>query len=294
QSPTVFDAFTGGNAPDESLTLLANQTDQAGEVELTITLPRSFDGLQFTVFDVDFNSGQFADRVEVIGSLGGAGVLPTLTNGNVNFVSGNEAFGDGASANNEGFGNVVVTFTDPVDTVTIRYGNGSTAPTDPGQQGIGVHDIIVCDPFTTLSVTKISSIISDPVNGATNPKAIPGALIEYLIEVSNTGDEEADADSVIVLDDGPADAKICLISAGSGPVIFADPGSNTGLTYNFASIGSGTDDLEFSNDDGSTFSYTPVADGDGCDSAVTDFRLSPSGAMAGNSEFTLRVRYIVE
>ncbi len=36
-----------------------------------------------------------------------------------------------------------------------------------------------------LSVAKSSAVISDPFNGTTNPKAIPGAVIEYTITVSN-------------------------------------------------------------------------------------------------------------
>lgn len=36
-----------------------------------------------------------------------------------------------------------------------------------------------------LTVTKTSTVISDPVNGTSNPKAIPGATIEYCIIVSN-------------------------------------------------------------------------------------------------------------
>jgi len=36
-----------------------------------------------------------------------------------------------------------------------------------------------------LSVTKTSKIISDPVNNTTNPKMIPGAVVEYCIAVSN-------------------------------------------------------------------------------------------------------------
>lgn len=301
QSPTVFDAFTGGLTPaEDSLTILANQANQAGEVEITITLPRSFIGLQFTIFDVDFASGQFSDRVEVVGTSGGATVLPTLTNGNVNFVVGNEAFGDGASDNNQDFGNVVVTFGQAVDTVVVRYGNHSTAPTNPGQQGIGLHDITVCNPFAQLDVTKVSSIISDPVNGNSNAKAIPGATIEYLITVSNSGTDPADADSVVIWDDGPADAKFCLLDRNGGPVIFADPGGNSGLSYDYggagtpaADLGVTTDDLEFSDDDGTSFSYVPTADGDNCDQAITDFRVRPGGAFAPGATITLRVRYQV-
>jgi len=36
-----------------------------------------------------------------------------------------------------------------------------------------------------LSVNKYSTLVSDPVNGTTNPKAIPGAVMEYCIAVAN-------------------------------------------------------------------------------------------------------------
>jgi uncharacterized repeat protein (TIGR01451 family) len=55
-----------------------------------------------------------------------------------------------------------------------------------------------------VTVAKTSRIVSDPVNGATNPKAIPGATVEYCITVSNaTG--AALATNVNVVDDLPAD-----------------------------------------------------------------------------------------
>ncbi|AWW74472.1 proprotein convertase, P [Erythrobacter sp. KY5] len=294
QSPTVTNTFEGGLVPaEDSLTLLANQANRTGEVEVVITLPRTFTGLQFTVFDVDFGTNQFADRLEVVGSNGGAPVAAQLTNGNTNFISGNVAIGDLASGSSEALGNVVVTFTGTVDTIILRYGNHSTAPADPGQQGIGIHDITVCDPFTTLNVSKVSSVIADPVNGTTNPKAIPGATIEYLITVTNTGGSATDVDTVTVWDDGPADAKLCLIDRAGGPVIFNDPSGNSDLTYSFASLASTTDDVEFSNDDGASFNYTPVDDGLGCDGAVTDFRVRPNGAFAAGGNFTLVVRFEV-
>lgn len=49
-----------------------------------------------------------------------------------------------------------------------------------------------------LSVTKISSVISDPINGTVFAKRIPGALIEYTVTVDNSG--SADADELVVLD----------------------------------------------------------------------------------------------
>ena len=293
--PNVGTYFNGGLNPVENvLQVVSDQANRTGEVELTITLPRSFTGLQFSIFDVDFGANQFADRLFVSGSNNGASVNPTLTNGNVNFVSGNSVVGDGTADNNAATGTVVVTFTQAVDTVVIRYGNANTAPTNPGQQGIGLHDLFFCTPQVDLTVSKISSVIADPVNGTNNPKAIPGATVEYLITVTNTGVDATFPDTVSVLDNGPTDARMCLISRAGGPVIFGDPGANSGLTYSFASLGSGADDVEFSSDNGTSFTYTPVDDGTGCDANITDFRVNPSGAMAGGSTFTVTVRYRVE
>jgi uncharacterized repeat protein (TIGR01451 family) len=54
-----------------------------------------------------------------------------------------------------------------------------------------------------LTITKLSTVISDPINGTTNPKAIPGATIEYCITVANaTG--SATATSVAISDPLPS------------------------------------------------------------------------------------------
>ena len=36
-----------------------------------------------------------------------------------------------------------------------------------------------------LSVNKYATLISDPINGTTNPKMIPGAVVEYCIALAN-------------------------------------------------------------------------------------------------------------
>lgn len=53
----------------------------------------------------------------------------------------------------------------------------------------------------TLTVTKTSRVISDPFNNTTNPKLIPGAVVEYCIAVANTGG--AAATSVAINDPVP-------------------------------------------------------------------------------------------
>jgi uncharacterized repeat protein (TIGR01451 family) len=54
-----------------------------------------------------------------------------------------------------------------------------------------------------ISLTKSSRVISDPLNGTTNPKLIPGAIVEYCIAVQNS-DLVATATNVTVSDTLPA------------------------------------------------------------------------------------------
>jgi len=99
---------------------------------------------------------------------------------------------------------------------------------------------------------------------------------------------------VVIQDQVPEDAKLCLITRPGEPVIWSDPVGNSGLSYSFASLGSASDSLEFSSDGGLSWSYTPVADASGCDAAVTDFRLRPGGALSGGGTVAITVRYLVE
>lgn len=297
QSPLVQSVFTGGlNPPQRNLAMVVDQANRSAAVTVTIALPRGFRGVQFTLFDVDFGANQFVDRVVVTGSDGGSAVTPILTNSRYNNVTGNTAVGELHADSDSENGNVTVTFTQRVDQIVISYGNDASAPANPGQQGIGIHDIAYCLPFTTLDVTKVSSIISDPVNGSTNPKAIPGALIEYLITVSNTGQDTPDTNSVVVTDDAPADAKMCLagFSGGTGPIRFNGGSPSSGLTYTYTALDNGSDDLQFSSDGGASWNYTPTPDAQGCDSAISDFRVNPKGTFAGSTNFSLRARFIVE
>lgn len=66
-------------------------------------------------------------------------------------------------------------------------------------EGDGKHS--AKDDFTvytaSLTITKTSRLISDPVNLTTNPKAIPGAVIEYCIIVANAGGSQTATDVAI-------------------------------------------------------------------------------------------------
>ena len=215
QSPTRQNIVTGGLSPAQySIFELVDFTSQTGTVTSTLTLPTAVPGAQFRLFDLDYASGQFADRVTVTGSYNGATVTPTLTNGVSNYVIGNSAYGDGLSADGSADGTVVVTFAAPVDSITITYGSHSLAPANPGQQGMAIHDISFCRPVANLTIAKTSSLVSDPTNGTTNPKAIPGATMLYCILVTNNG--SATATGINITDALPATTSFVPGSLRSG------------------------------------------------------------------------------
>ncbi len=200
-SPAITTQLTGGVAGEVSLFQNLNNTAISDTATTVITMPGGLPGMQFRLFDIDFLAGQFADKVTVTGSYQGSPVAPVLTNGVSNYVTGNVAIGDAAAADASAVGSVVVTFNSPVDTVTIVYGNHTTAPADPGNQWIGLGDLTFCNAYTNYTISKISQVLSDPIS-ATNPKAIPGANVRYCITFSNTG--SATMTSVSATDNLPA------------------------------------------------------------------------------------------
>jgi len=152
-----------------------------------------------------------------------------------------------------------------------------------------------------LVVVKQSTVLSDPFNSTSNPKRIPGALIEYRILVTNQGDGAADPRSVVLTDPLPARTRIVasdIAAPGSGPVAFIDGATSSGLALSFGGLGSTTDDLQFSNDGASSFIYSPDPDPLG-DDAVTHVRVTPSGIFRGRTDanapsFELRFRTRVD
>jgi hypothetical protein len=158
---------------------------------------------------------------------------------------------------------------------------------------------LTADPWPDIMLQKTVSTVYDPVNNTSNPKAIPGSYVDYLITTLNTGTGDVDADTIIVSDPLPSDASLFvgdLGAPGSGPVEFTDGtgAAASGLTFSFGGLGDLSDDVEFSTD-GSNWNYVPIPDGDGFDPAVTWIRIRPGGTFVGTGvlpapRFELRFR----
>jgi hypothetical protein len=162
------------------------------------------------------------------------------------------------------------------------------------KDGSANDDVTIVGPLA-LTIVRKSTVYSDPFNGTSNPKSIPGAMIHYTLTVANAGQGAVDKDKVVIIDPIPVHNDFYLNDIGGiggGAVTFTPLSS--GLVYKFISLGSTTDDVDFSNDGGVSFNYTPVPDGTGFDSAVTHVRINPKGAFNGLSTFELKYRVRVE
>lgn len=145
-----------------------------------------------------------------------------------------------------------------------------------------------------LAIAKTSAAYSDPVNGTTNPKLIPGGFADYSLTVTAPAGTSPTNNSVVVTDAIPANLSLFVgtYAPGPGPVRFT--AGSSALTYGFTSLGSTADDLEFSNNGGASWTYGPTADANGVDAAVTHVRIRPKGSMAPGSSFTINLRALVK
>ncbi|ALP53607.1 hypothetical protein Tel_10955 [Candidatus Tenderia electrophaga] len=164
----------------------------------------------------------------------------------------------------------------------IKDAVGNTASTD------AVADGALTIAVPNIGVTKLSSVISDPIS-ASNPKRIPGAVIEYMITVSNSGNASPDADTTIVSNSIDSN-KIEFYYDGG--VSFTDGATSSDLAIDTVSYSQTAAPGPY------VYDYTPSPDGDGYDPNITSFEVTTSGTFAyggsPSASFTLKYRVRVK
>lgn len=263
--------------------------------------------LSFTLHDLDFLDNQFRDWLHIIG-IGPAGnYVPALTTpwGQANNTGpytnassslklgpqatapatlAQQAIGVGASGNNSTTGNLNVSFLQPVTSVQLRYGNHPLIGTETatGQQFYALSAVSWC-PMPVVTMTKTSAPYSDPQNGTTNPKLIPGGDLLYTITVSNSNSSPVDASTMVLTDALPTN-----LTFYNGDIDDAGPLTTN---YQFTAGSSGLNfvpaNLTYSRTSSPAYSYSPAA---GYDTLVDALRFAPTGTMAANSSFSIRFR----
>ena len=243
-----------------------------------------------------FNTDQFTVRINQ-GSTVAASSTTTGSGGTVNagdtglvqLVSGQTYTLDEIAAGTANLDN----YTASLACTNAATGTGTVLPTTVGGAiTLRAGDTITCSITNTrlntavLIIEKTSSVISDPLNGTTNPKAIPGAVIEYVISVRNAGSRAVDASSIVIADIMPAGMAFAVTS----PVTFTNGTTASGLnTFNQASM------VRYSSAAGGTAPYTYTPSGT-FDPNVRGIRIAPTGTMnaatSGTAQpsFTIRFR----
>lgn len=202
----------------------------------------------------------------------------TLDNASVPLTAGTHALrSEGAEDCCDGAGSA------QFKTPTGVYTNWSTAalPTRAPQCPINGVNVSTTPTNSSFTFGKTVVAYSDPINGLTNPKYIPGARARYALNISNAT-AAADNNSIVIVDPIPANSMLYVNDlgvAGSGPVKFTQGTPSSTLSYTFTSLASAADNLSFSNNNGASFVYTPVANANGFDAAVTHIRINPQGAF---------------
>ncbi|HMB57696.1 MAG TPA: hypothetical protein VKM35_10865 [Arenimonas sp.] len=134
-----------------------------------------------------------------------------------------------------------------------------------------------------LTNLKTVAVISDPFNGAVNPKNIPGAFERYTITITNSGSGTVDNNTMVIVDPVPANTELFTGNfSGGAPYSFVTSTGTeaTGLTCPFTALGNLTDCVDFSNNGGVSWTYVPNGT---FDPAVTHVRFTLTGAMAADA-----------
>lgn len=293
----------GGIFPSRTASITSNTRT----IRLTIAFTAPVRDIVINSHDLDFTNNQFRDWLHVTGTDGSSTFVPALsapagnnngagnrtaTGSSVNFgpdnapmvLTSNEGAGISGSADvNVTTGDVVISFPQPVTSVTISYGNFplQSGESSTGQQRVGISQVRFC-PMPAIAVVKTSAPY---ITTAGSPDRFnsPGSDVAYTLTVTNSGGSPVDLSSLVLTDVLPPNVTFYngdynASSPGMGP--FELVAGSSGVTLPAGA-------RAYSNNNGSTYAYTPAA---GYDANVDALRLTPSGSMAANSSFTIRFR----
>ena len=170
-----------------------------------------------------------------------------------------------------------------VDVVFADGAGDSDADRDGQHSDAATYTVV----SAALTAAKVIAGVADEFNAYPNGFSIPGAVVRYQITITNGGAGAVDADTVVVSDPIPANTKLC-VAAGTActaadlPTFAAGTSGLTGVAF------------EYSNDNGATWTYSPTADAEGADTAVTDVRQAPTGSMVSTGAFDITFGVVVE
>ncbi len=187
-----------------------------------------------------------------------------------------DSIGEDATADNDPKG---VNGTNSIPTVIGGKYNGiyviwgNQGPNLP-QPAIGTGGYVVATAVITISKTSV--VYSDPINGTTNPKAIPGAVIRYTISITNAAGAGASA-TLTTISDALTAAQ--LINAGASWTV-------TGMTAPVRTVASGAKVVDLADANADGIGHDTMAAGGTLTATLTTILVAdaPNGYTAGELE----------
>ena len=131
-------------------------------------------------------------------------------------------------------------------------------------------------------IMKSSIVVADPVNGGSNPKRIPNAVVSYTIQVSNQGLGRADADTVVISDSLPSGLELANDSGNGAPITFVANTSGLSIDPQDCTVAPSPEVILY-EENGSTTSSPADVDSDGYLEDVTGFIVNPCLRMNANT-----------
>lgn len=171
---SAYDSPTASADSDDAVTLPNLYRGVATSINVAVTGPGKLSA--WIDYDDDGDFGDPGEQIASSASDGGAGDSDGVANGTIR-----------------------IALTPPAGAATtptiarFRFSSNSGAASS-GLAGYGeVEDYLLTVIYPSLTVSKVSSVVSDPANNSSNPKAIPGAKVRYCVLVTNTGNTSASA-----------------------------------------------------------------------------------------------------
>jgi uncharacterized repeat protein (TIGR01451 family) len=198
-------ANTGNTTQDFSLSALDNATDPFGGTDNFDATPVGVfvDSNNNSVYDVGTDTATYVDElaadtdveVFVVRDIG------VRVNGDISAVTLTAQVAQGGVAATQGADILTddALIADNAATVQIVFADG-TGDTDAANDGAFSDTDAYLVGAAQITVAKTSLVISDPINLGVNPKAIPGATVEYTVTISNAVAASATATNVQVSD----------------------------------------------------------------------------------------------
>ena len=169
--------------------------------------------------------------------------------------------------------------------------------TDSGSKTSVVNVTLIVAAAPPTVTFAFDQVAWDPINGTYKPKAISGSKRRLTLTVTNPDIVATDLNALQVLLPTPSSMAVALDGdgTGSGAVVqFTDASPSSGVTVTYGGAASSSDQVDFSSDGGSSWTYAPIAGNLAAEAAVSIVRFRPQGTMAAKSTFTVSVPYRVK